>query len=194
MVKFPGGLLRAAGILFALAALVGFIAGRWGMKPPGSGPYREMIEHWCRVYNVNPDLAAAVLEVESAGVPDAVSTSGALGLMQLMPPTAREAAGELGLEGPSGEDLFNPGLNIRLGVYYLSKLARRFGGEKEFVIAAYHAGPGRLDGWRRSRTDLSPGKVIKELAPPVTRSYVRKVLMRWERLSSRPRGPSSPPP
>lgn len=174
-------LALAASIVFGL---VGFLAGRGVVRAPGSEPYRDIIERWCarHNYNVNPDLAAAVLETESSGRERAVSSAGALGLMQLMPATAEAMAKELGLAEPSREDLFDPELNIRLGVYYLSKLRKRFGEERPFVIAAYHAGPTRVDRWRRRRTDLPAAKVIEELAYPSTRTYLRRVLRRWRKL------------
>lgn len=180
-----------AGALSLVLCPVGFLAGRSLGRLPGSVPYREIIDRWCapRRYNVNPDLAAAILETESSGRARAVSSAGALGLMQLMPPTAAAMAKELGLAEPSREDLFDEDLNIRLGVYYLSKLRKRFGEEREFVIAAYHAGPTRVDGWRRRRADLSAADVIDELASPATRLYVDRVLRRWKALSgSRRRG------
>lgn len=174
-----------AGALFLVLCPVGFLAGRSLGRSPGSVPYREIIDRWCarHGYNVNPDLAAAIIETESSGRPRAVSSAGALGLMQLMPRTAAAMAKELGLDKPSREDLFDKELNIRLGVYFLSKLRKRFGEEREFVIAAYHAGPTRVDRWRRRRADLPASEVIDELASPATRVYVARVLHRWKALS-----------
>jgi soluble lytic murein transglycosylase len=173
----------AAGV-FAAACAAGFVAGRWSGKAPGAGAYLPLIARWCEEYNLNPDLAAAVLEAESGGRPRAVSSSGALGVMQLMPTTAAAMAEELGLPPPGRHDLFDPELNVRLGVYYLSKLRARFGDERAFVIAAYHAGPTRVDAWRRARADLSADEVIAELAFPSTRRYVGRVLANWKRRAA----------
>jgi soluble lytic murein transglycosylase len=172
-----------AGALFAALAAAGFLAGRRLGRAPGSEPYREEIERWCVEYNVNADLATAVLEAESAGRPRAVSSAGALGLMQLMPETAEWLAGRLGLGELSREDLFRPETNVRLGVYYLSTLRKQFGDERPFVVAAYHAGPTRVERWRRRRADLSAEEVIEELAFPETRVYVRRVTERWKALA-----------
>jgi soluble lytic murein transglycosylase len=169
----------AGAVAFVALGLAGFAAGRGIGRAPGSRGYRDTIARWCGEYGVNPDLAAAVVEVESGGRPCAVSSAGALGLMQLMPRTANAMAEELGLPAPSREDMFAPGLNIRLGVYYLAKQRRRFRDERVFVIAAYHAGPTSVDRWRRRRADLSSGMVIAECASSATRHYVRKVLARW---------------
>ncbi len=167
---------------FLALGLAGFVAGRGLGRAPGSDGYRETISRWCDEYGVNPDLAAAVVEVESGGRPRAVSSAGALGLMQVMPRTAAAMAKELGLPRPSREDMFAPELNIRIGVYYLWKQRQRFRDERVFVIAAYHAGPTNVDRWRRKRADLSAAKVIEECAFPATQHYVRKVLARWKEI------------
>jgi soluble lytic murein transglycosylase len=165
--------------------LGGFTLGKWVGEPPGPRPYAPIVERWASAYNVDPLLASAMLEAESSGRPEAVSSSGALGLMQLMLPTAEEVAKELGLGSPSRDDVLDPDLNVRLGVYYLSKLRQRFDDERELVIAAYHAGPTRVDKWRCSRADLSSAEVIEELAYPDTRKYVRRVLYLWKRNAAR---------
>jgi soluble lytic murein transglycosylase len=170
--------------VFIALGLAGFVVGRDLGRAPGSDGYHETISRWCKKYRVNPDLAAAVVEVESGGRPRAVSSAGALGLMQVMPRTAAAMAKELGLPKPSREDMFTPDLNIRIGVYYLRKQRLRFRDERVFVIAAYHAGPTNVDRWRRKRADLSAAKVIEECAFPSTQHYVRKVLARWRRIVS----------
>ncbi len=82
---------------------------------------------------VSPDLIRAVVETESAGKADAVSRAGAVGLMQLMPDTAREL----------GVDPTDPQENLRGGVQYLTQMARQFGNLDE-TLAAYNAGPGAV--------------------------------------------------
>lgn len=107
---------------------------------------------------VSPALALAVMSVESAGRPDAVSTAGAQGLMQLIPATA---------ERFGVSDAFAPDQNIRGGVAYLDWLMKEFGGNPVKVLAAYNSGENNVrkhDG-----------------APPFaeTRAYVPKVLAAW---------------
>ncbi len=180
--------LLAAAVVTVVAALgiaawfaEGYASG------PGSTPYRPIIERWARRYDVSPDMVAAVLECESSGRVRAVSESGALGLMQLMPKTAEAMAKELGLAEPAKRDFFNPELNIRLGTYYLSKLWKRFGSDRPLVIAAYHAGPTNIDEWRKQRKYASTEEFIAQVNAPATRAYVRKVMERWKRLAGEAR-------
>ena len=86
---------------------------------------------------------------ESAYRPRVSSPAGALGLMQLIPPTADRVAGELGIAGFETERLFDPETNIRLGTYYLRSLVERFGGSRPLAIASYNAGPGGGQRWLR---------------------------------------------
>ncbi|GBE00687.1 soluble lytic murein transglycosylase precursor [bacterium BMS3Bbin06] len=100
--------------------------------------YRRIAEEAARKYGVSPRLAKSVIEVESGWNPGAISRKGAMGLMQLMPETAR-------LYGIS--DPFDPEENIDAGIRYLKYLIDRFG-KLEFALAAYNAGPATVDRYR----------------------------------------------
>jgi hypothetical protein len=120
----------------AFVAPVGFPVG--GTPPPGM---QIRVRQWEPVvapiaarYNLDTELVLRIIEAESGGDPRAVSPKGAMGLMQLMPETARA----LGVSDP-----FDPMQNIEGGVRYLSHLLRRFG-DLRLALAAYNAGPGRV--------------------------------------------------
>ncbi|MDX8401364.1 MAG: transglycosylase SLT domain-containing protein [Mariprofundaceae bacterium] len=125
---------------------------------------------------IAPDLVWSVIRQESAFDPRAVSRSGARGLMQLMPATAREIARKTRLPLERDEDLFDPALNIRLGAAYLAELFRRFDGAPALVAAAYNAGPSRVREWL-ARMPVDQIDVWIEAIPfSQTRRYVQHVL------------------
>lgn len=117
--------------------------------------YDDFIKNASKTYNVPEALIRAVIKAESSFNPNAVSQSGAQGLMQLMPKTAAS----LGVK-----DSFDPEQNINGGVKYLSQLLSRYDGNVKIALAAYNAGPGNVDKY---------GGV-----PPFeeTQNYVKKIL------------------
>ena len=102
-------------------------------------PYGQLIYDIAIRHSVNPQLVAAMIHVESAFNPRAVSRKGAYGLMQLLPETARR----FGLR--KKKDLFDPKKNLEAGVSYLQWLTERFGGNAEMILAAYNAGEGAVE-------------------------------------------------
>jgi soluble lytic murein transglycosylase-like protein len=120
-----------------------------------AGIYEDLIVEHARLQGVRPALVRAVVQVESGFNPSAVSHKGALGLMQLMPGTARQFQ----VSNP-----FNPIENVRAGVAYLKELLVRYNNKEELALAAYNAGPGAVDKHRQT-------------VPPYreTRSYVSRI-------------------
>ena len=119
-----------------------------------SAQFDGSINEHSRRMGVSADLVRAVIQVESAFNPTAVSTKGAMGLMQLMPATAAE----LGVHNP-----FEPDENIRGGVTYLKRLLDRYDQKVELALAAYNAGMGNVEKYG----DVPP---FKE-----TRNYVKRI-------------------
>jgi soluble lytic murein transglycosylase-like protein len=105
-------------------------------------------------HGLDPQLVMAVIHIESRGNAYALSHVGAIGLMQIMPPTGEELAGELGLGWSGTQVLFDPLVNVRIGIAYLKQLERRYN-SVEKALAAYNWGPGRIDGFLR-RGDALP--------------------------------------
>ena len=111
-------------------------------------------------------LVKSLIKQESSYNARAISSSNALGLMQVIPPTAKEIANDLrigALDIPN--DLFQPKKNIQLGTYYLAKLLTKYQGTVPLALAAYNAGPGRMDRWLRARPSLKGLVAMKTSAP-----------------------------
>lgn len=140
-------------------------------------PYVNMLEQASVQQRLHPLLAPAVVLQESGFRPSAVSTVGALGLMQLMPRTARDLlAEERNAPRFSRPLLFRPELNIRLGVRYLARMFRSFGRRVEYALAAYNAGPGAVTRWCAHRGELPQDIFVEEIPYEETQTYVKRVL------------------
>jgi soluble lytic murein transglycosylase len=122
------------------------------------------------------ELLCAVASAESSGRPDARSSAGAVGLMQLMGATAAELAASHSEPRP---DLTDPATSLRLGARYLRIQLQRFGATsspKELALAAYNAGPGKVDEWLASSGGPAPGEALDWIRYTETRAFVRRVL------------------
>lgn len=136
--------------------------------------YDDVILEHAKLNGVRPDLVRAVIQVESAFNPYARSPKGALGLMQLMPATARE----LGVANP-----FNAVENVRGGVVYLRRLLDRYGNNEQLALAAYNAGPGAVDRYGETvppyRETQNYVSRIKQIAGPAVllpRTKIYKII------------------
>jgi soluble lytic murein transglycosylase len=123
--------------------------------------------------NLDPALVAALVCQESTFQADARSGVGAMGLMQLMAPTARELARGLGLRAPS---LTSPGDNLRLGSRYLRQMIQRYDGRVERALAAYNAGPTRVRNWTAGHPGMSSEDFVERIPFQETRHYVMTIL------------------
>ena len=107
---------------------------------------------------------------------DAKSGVGAMGLMQLMPATAKETAKRFGIPLSSPQLAYRPEVNIQLGAAYLSQIYGQFNGNRVLASAAYNAGPGRVRQWLRGADHLSYDVWIENIPFDETRQYVQNVL------------------
>lgn len=131
--------------------------------------YDDLIESYAEKYAVSVDLIHAVCYVESRYNAIAVSSQGAIGVMQILPETGEWIASLLDMPDYSTNRLYEPEINIQLGIFYLSYLFARFD-EEWCVIAAYNAGEGRVKEWLRDGVELDT------IPFPETKNYVRKVM------------------
>ncbi len=127
--------------------------------------YETIVRAHARNYSLDPALLAAVIYQESKFNASAVSSSGAIGLMQLLPDTARGIALRTGGTRFRVEDLYNPDINVRYGCWYLRHLLRKYGDEGT-ALAAYNAGQSNVDRWLREHTGIRFAE---------TRHYVKRV-------------------
>jgi len=128
--------------------------------------YEHIVRGHSKNHDLDPALLAAVIYVESRFDPNARSAAGAVGLMQLLPDTAKGIALRTGGTRFVVADLRDPEINVRYGSWYLDNLLDRYSDTK-VALAAYHAGQGNVDRWRRDGVGIGF---------PETRSYVAEVM------------------
>jgi soluble lytic murein transglycosylase len=137
----------------------------WYLRTRYPLEYEQIIRTHARNHGLDPALLAAVVYVESRFDPNAESGAGAIGLMQLLPDTAEGIALRTGGDRFVVADLRDPEINVRYGSWYLDHLRDRYG-SVQWALAAYHAGQGNVDEWRRD------GRGIEF---PETRDYVSRI-------------------
>jgi soluble lytic murein transglycosylase len=127
--------------------------------------YRPIVTGHARNYRIDPALLAAVIDAESKFRANAKSSSGAIGLMQLLPSTAHGIAVHTGGSQFETQDLYDPEINVRYGSWYLRHLLDKYGDERT-ALAAYNAGQDNVDRWMASGSGIRFSE---------TRAYVARV-------------------
>ena len=128
--------------------------------------YSAIVRGHAGHYDLDPALLAAVIEAESKFNPDARSSAGAVGLMQLTPTTAKGIALYTGGHHFRLSDLTNPEINVRYGAWYLRHLLDHYHDNERLALAAYNAGEENVDHWQSEHKGIQ----FEE-----TRDYVKKV-------------------
>jgi soluble lytic murein transglycosylase len=136
--------------------------------------YWDLIQKHAEERALDPFLVAALMSQESTFVPAIRSSAGAVGLMQLMPDTARPLARRLGLTYSSGL-LTDPEVNIRMGTLYLAEKIAEFG-ELHLALASYNAGETPVRRWRAERPGIPQDEFIEDIPYPETQNYVKRIL------------------
>ena len=156
-------------MLAAVVAVRAFLTWAYPLR------YEDHILASGREFDIDPFLIAAVIRVESNYRPEVVSPKGAVGLMQLLPDTAKQVATLLRMTGYSFEALSDPKVNIRLGSAYMRLLLTEFGEDKIMALAAYNGGLGHARDWWRQGI-LKPGGGVEQIPFVETRNFVERVL------------------
>lgn len=147
-------------------------------------PYDEIVRHEARKYEIPVGLVYGVMRQESAFRPAVVSPAHAVGLMQIIPPTARRIAQATG--ATYDPDLMRaPAVNISFGAYYLHYLMNIFGGRPELVAASYNAGPQAVTRWLRAGEELPLDVFVARIPYSETRNYVYRVMGNYARYAYR---------
>lgn len=144
-------------------------------------PYWKEIQEISKNLELDPLLVLSLTKQESAFDPMAYSSSGAMGMMQLMPFTAIDVSADL-----ARMDLFDPSMNIKTGATYLKRLIQKYQGNWAKSLAAYNAGPGAVDRWvREGKADKDLSYFIESIPYKETQGYVAAIARNYYWYSSR---------
>jgi soluble lytic murein transglycosylase len=139
-------------------------------------PYWPTLKKYAQQNELDPFLVASLIRQESEFNPGAVSRSDALGLMQLLPKTGRKVAHDLRVGSFSTNQLLTPNFNMQLGTHYFRGLMDRFGGQLEYALAAYNAGPDRVQEWLANGQLYGPDGFVESIPFTETREYVQAIV------------------
>lgn len=144
--------------------------------------YEQPVQQWAAEYGVDPYLVYAVIRTESGFRPGAESAAGARGLMQMTDETFEWIAGKIAPEAPyTFDDLFEPEVAIRFGVYFLSLCLERYEGDVATAAAAYHSGWGTVDGLLEQVEYSQNGVHLTSFPYDQMHNYVRKITSSYSR-------------
>ena len=168
---FLAVLLAGAALVYIHLTMPGWYA-RWWYPLD----HRDLISRNSEQFRLDPALVAAVIYEESSFDDGSTSSSGAQGLMQLMPGTAGWIAGKLGRPVPTETEIRDPDRNIYYGCWYLRYLLDRYGGSEMLALAAYNGGTDNVDQWVAAAGRAGrPFDSLVDIPYPETREYVNDV-------------------
>ncbi len=150
-------------------------ANRWSWECIYPEPFSAAVEREAEKNSLEPHLVYALIRQESAFRTTVVSPANAVGLMQLIPPTAKNVAQELDITYQP-ELLRVPAFNIQFGAYYLKKVLDQFSGSVPLALAAYNAGPSAVGRWLKTGHELPLDVFVARIPYAETRGYVGRVL------------------
>ena len=135
-------------------------------------PYEDIILRWSKQRQLNPLLVTSLIRQESRFEPEIKSSAGALGLMQVMPPTAKTSAKNIGL---SSYSITNPEDNVNIGTYYLDFTHKKYGNNSMLAVASYNAGPNAVAKWVNRYGLNDADEFVEKIPYRETKGYVESV-------------------
>ena len=147
-------------------------------------PYREIVEQESRLRQVPSGFVYGIMRQESAFRPTVVSPAAAVGLMQIIPPTASRIAEEMSTTY-APHLMRAPAINIKFGTYYIRRLLDMFGDRPELAAASYNAGPHAVTRWLRAGEKLPMDIFVARIPYKETRNYVYRVMGNYARYAYR---------
>lgn len=169
--------------IFASALIVLIALGAWALfgrdgvdlsRYPMT--YAPEIRAAAAEFSLDPAYVASVVLAESNFDAEAVSSAGAIGLMQIMPATGEWIAGKLEDEPFDVQRLYQPEVNLRYGCWYLRFLLDRYDGDMYTASTAYHQGQGRVDQWLEDPEYSQDGRTLTAISSAVTDTYVNRIM------------------
>lgn len=137
--------------------------------------YQNLINSYSKMYKLDAFLVTALIREESYFNPEAGSSVGAVGLMQLMPATASYIASQTGTKYTGTYSLTDPQTNIKLGCAYLKQIKSQLYNDDLLAVAAYNGGPNSVKSWKQNLSYKNFDEFIENIPYPETRDYVKKV-------------------
>ena len=138
-------------------------------------PYWSLLKNYANQAGIDPYFALSIMREESHFDPQALSSSKAIGLMQLMPATAKEMAKRKKIDLKEKDEIYNPELNTKLGTFYLGRLAEKFQSELIYTAGSYNAGPHNMIKWINRWDGKSLDAFVEQIPFKETRNYVKRV-------------------
>jgi soluble lytic murein transglycosylase len=138
-------------------------------------PYWENLKRYSSENNLDPFVVASLIRQESEFNPAAISPANAMGLMQILPRVGQQLAKSEKIKGFNDAMLLDPSTNIQLGTLYFKQLLAKYDGHLEYALAAYNAGSGRVDDWRKNNyRDIH--EFVESIPFTETREYVEAIM------------------
>jgi len=178
----PGDLIYVSSVYYRLGDYYSTVATVEQNKNPKTlfysypRAFSSQVEEYSDKYSLDDLLVYSLMREESRFNTEAVSGSGARGLMQLLPDTAVEAAGKAGVYPFSLDMLYKPDINVELGTFYMREMLNRFNGNIPVALAGYNAGPNRIAQLLENIDYKGFDEFVEKIPIFETRNYVKKIL------------------